>query len=513
MITQKNEAVKRARTNYFLCELILFAAAILFCPHPAAAYSVPTMTNSAYDNNTSGTEHFSGMLSELNGVIIFDQWEWDNCSGGVDIGDTITVNGVSKSPYNGTYDVNNCEIKHYIIESLADTTYDIAYSSSGGYTNASAKMAIISNLSASTTPYFWNRDGGYTASWLANNRNSKYSVFTDGSYWITNIISVDENNTTLTPFGKQTTLYGINGIPSSNLSFKLSTSSTEYIKVGATQSIAQYSNIETYIMPFVADFGGATSTPEDLTIVPALPLCEDQDQIFNLNFQDNYNGYRYYFAFNAPVCSIAASFDGFRDLSIYNLGQAFSTSTSAFGSSTLALCSYLVDNNGEPVSVATSYYDVYSSTSAQCAGFYGYDEGYWCDDVCAGLATSTLGGEVACGGRRIACWAFMPHSTSRSYFSQGWEKLKSSFPFSVYFDITDAFHGFSTSTHEVVGLYAPAPAIGPDGRATLTQVLIIDQNFTKNLVGGETAFNFYRSTILGVFWILACLYVVKKMKK
>lgn len=253
--------------------------------------------------------------------------------------------------------------------------------------------------------------------------------------------------------------------------------------------------------------------PPDLDIIPQYPFCEDQDAIFTLDFPDSFNNYRLHFGFNPAVCSPALDFEGYRDLSIYNLGQAFSTTTLTYGSSTLSLCAYLVDNVGDPVSISTYTYDVYASTSETCAGIYNYDYDYWCQNVCDDISTSTFGGELACGGRRLICWTFTPHDGTKAYFSQAWNNIKRKFPFSLYFDITDAFQGFSTSSSEEVGFKIPVPHIGEDGRATLTMETIIDQDFTKNLVGGEDNWNFYRESTLWILWIATCIYVLKRLHK
>jgi hypothetical protein len=282
----------------------------------------------------------------------------------------------------------------------------------------------------------------------------------------------------------------------------------------ATNFKATFTSSPAQAFIFLAQFPlGESIPPTDELIITAVdPLCQSQDQVFTLNFPAGMNGYRYYYGFNVPVCSVMASFDGYRDLSIYNIGQAFATSSTAYGSSSLALCSYLVDSVGNPVQVWTSYYDVYASTSAECVGsYFPFNYDYWCADVCDGLATSTLGGDVACGLRRFGCWSFYPHSTSRSYFSNSWQSLKSSFPFSLYFDLTEAIAGFSTSTTATQGLSFPIPTVS-DGGATITMQTIITASTTQNTIGKNNYYNI-RQAVVWFLWILAALYIITRLTR
>ena len=257
---------------------------------------------------------------------------------------------------------------------------------------------------------------------------------------------------------------------------------------------------------------GESIPPENtLTITPITPLCQSLDQVFTLSFTSSMNDWRYYYAFTDDVCSIMTSWDGYRDLNVFNIGQAISTSTSLYGSSTLTLCSYLVDNNGNPVSIGTSNYDVYASTSVECVGSYLTSPyNYWCADVCNGLATSTFGGEIACGARQVGCWSFTPHATSKSYFSASWEALKGSFPFSLYFDLTDALTGFSTSTTATQGFALPVPAMDSNGHATITMETVVNASTSQNTIGKNNYYDIRRA-IVWFLWIIAAGYVIFRL--
>jgi hypothetical protein len=537
---KKNKALKSSRKNYFLSGLIVVAALFLFFPDSASADELSYETSGMFDlqdyylNCDGGADKciykvpYSITYGKSPAIVLISCKTIDTSSKFryTDLENSLTF---FQNPLFQNYFFSSSVSNPTILDADGYSSFAVwqIATTSGSYNiQIKTQTALSDNQAfcfiASIAPYssFVNRwEETYYRSFNDGSNSKTLSISTTSADVIVRLDQLIGNSVVgsisggVDPYvvyddGNASAWYALTLDEGSPLAYS-STLSYSYQASGGHGKgfmLAFTKGIYGEILP--PDY-----LPDDLIIIPAQPLCEDQEQIFNLNFPNSFNNYKYYFAFDEFACSAWADFDGYRDLSTYNLGQAFSTSTNKWGSSSLELCSVLVDDEEEPVSASISYYDIYASTSDQCSGFYGYDQDYWCADVCSGLATTTLGGEIACGGRRIACWVFMPHSSSRSYFSQAFEKIKDSFPFSVYFDITEAFHGFSTSTHETVGLYAPAPAIGSDGRATLTPVLIIDQSFTKKLVGGETAFNFYRSTILGVFWILACLYVVKKMRK
>jgi len=258
--------------------------------------------------------------------------------------------------------------------------------------------------------------------------------------------------------------------------------------------------------------GESIPPANDLIITSIEPLCQSQDQVFTLSFPATMNNWRYYYAFTSDVCSIMTSWDGYKDLSTFNIGQAISTSSSLYGSSSLPLCSYLVNSSGEPVSIGKSYYDIYASTSLECAGSYiSSPFNYWCADVCNGISTSTFGGEISCGMRQLGCWSFTPHNTSKLYFSSAWDILKRAFPFNLYFDITDALMSMTQATSSDEGF--PIPNIGEDqnGHATITYTSITSTT-VQNTIGSKN-YTDVRHGITLLLWFAAIILVIFQLSK
>jgi hypothetical protein len=141
-----------------------------------------------------------------------------------------------------------------------------------------------------------------------------------------------------------------------------------------------------------------------------------------------------------------------------------------------------------------------------------YDRDYWCSEsnVCNGIATTTFGGIINCGLQRSICWAFAVSSSSKGYFNNSFNILKTRFPFSLYFDITEAFQSLATSTSEVKGFSLPVPAVGQDGKATITMENLISSSTVKTAIGANNYSNI-REAIVWFAWILAAGYILIRL--
>lgn len=135
---------------------------------------------------------------------------------------------------------------------------------------------------------------------------------------------------------------------------------------------------------------------------------------------------------------------------------------------------------------------------------------YWCDNPCYDLATSTLLGWLTCAPREAFCWAFQSSASSSGYFSNAFFKLKLSFPFNAYFDITDALTGLATTTTETQGFKIPVPSVGTDGKATITMETLITASTTKKVIG-ESNYTNIRQGIVWFLWIVFAGYVIKRL--
>jgi hypothetical protein len=135
---------------------------------------------------------------------------------------------------------------------------------------------------------------------------------------------------------------------------------------------------------------------------------------------------------------------------------------------------------------------------------------YWCDNPCYDLATSTLLGWLACAPRELFCWAFQSSTSSSGYVSNSFLKLKSSFPFNAYFDITNALTGIATTTTAEKGFKLPMIGVGGDGKATITMETFITASTTKKVIG-ENNYTNIRQGIVWFLWIVFAGYVIARL--
>jgi hypothetical protein len=139
-----------------------------------------------------------------------------------------------------------------------------------------------------------------------------------------------------------------------------------------------------------------------------------------------------------------------------------------------------------------------------------YDRDYYCSEanVCAGMATSTLGGIVGCGIQRAACWAFYVSTSSKGYFSDSVGIIKKKFPINLFTDLTEAFSSVATTSAET-GIYLPIPTVD-DGKASITYELLISASTTKEVIGLDNYTNI-RLGITWFLWIVAGVYIYKRL--
>jgi len=138
------------------------------------------------------------------------------------------------------------------------------------------------------------------------------------------------------------------------------------------------------------------------------------------------------------------------------------------------------------------------------------DMGYWCDNPCYGISTSTIGGSIECGFKQLFCWAFAPASSSFAYFSDSFSKIKTKFPMSAYFDLSDALTGFAATTTATQGFRIPVPSVGLDGKATITMETLITASTTQKVIG-KSNYHDIRLGIVWFLWILFAGYVIIRL--
>jgi hypothetical protein len=139
-----------------------------------------------------------------------------------------------------------------------------------------------------------------------------------------------------------------------------------------------------------------------------------------------------------------------------------------------------------------------------------YDRDTYCSEanVCADMATSTLGGIVGCGIQRAICWSFSLSSSSKGYFTNAIGQIRQRFPINLFSDLTDAFGSIATSTVND-GFYLPLPSTSSSG-ATITPALLITSSTVQATIGQDN-YVAIRRGIVWLLWIVAGVYIYKRL--
>ena len=120
-------------------------------------------------------------------------------------------------------------------------------------------------------------------------------------------------------------------------------------------------------------------------------------------------------------------------------------------------------------------------------------------DICEGIATSTLMGDLECIVKKSIAWAFYPSEKSLQALKDAYEKVQTVFPFSVYFDITGAIDdAIATTTTTTTGVIK-MPMITATG--TYYMLPVLSSSSLPNLIGGTNA-NLFRNSLSWILWIL-----------
>lgn len=132
------------------------------------------------------------------------------------------------------------------------------------------------------------------------------------------------------------------------------------------------------------------------------------------------------------------------------------------------------------------------------------------DEICAGVATSTIMGGIECAFKKLGYWAFYPSSGSVNNLKNSFTNLKSSFPFSVFFQLTDTMDSaLSTTTTNMEGNFS-VPMITATGTIFMQPVL---SSSSLGMVVGQDNAILIRNSITWFMWIGAAFLVFLTFKK
>ena len=147
--------------------------------------------------------------------------------------------------------------------------------------------------------------------------------------------------------------------------------------------------------------------------------------------------------------------------------------------------SFLIDNtNGSSTVQTQAQFTLTRPTDAQ---------------ICAGIDTTTFFGGIVCGFKQLIVWAFYPSQTSTANLNTTFNQLKTAFPFSAYFGITDTVtNALSTATTTGAEVFS-VPMLGT-GSSTFAMVPILSSSSISNAIGSSNA-SIIRTSIGFIIWL------------
>ena len=201
----------------------------------------------------------------------------------------------------------------------------------------------------------------------------------------------------------------------------------------------------------------------------------------------------YYFGFNCP------------NLSPY--GIEFTGNGTNYYSRGYLCYSGSCENNSYDLAFATysdSRYNfdyLYNATSTLST---------YMDNICSGIATSTLAGGLECIIKRSITWAFFPSSEALNQLAASADTLKEAFPFNAYFGLTDAISaGLATTSTSTTGSFK-MPMITATG--TFYMLPVLTASSMPNLIG-QANYTIFRNSLGYILWCLAGFIVFITFKK
>jgi len=133
----------------------------------------------------------------------------------------------------------------------------------------------------------------------------------------------------------------------------------------------------------------------------------------------------------------------------------------------------------------------------------------WQEDICEGIATTTISGAIECGFRKMISWAIVPEKTTLTKFQESYAALKNSFPFNVFYDLTEIINTALTATttaEDIIGI----PFIRQtEGGSEYYMLPVLSSSSMPNLIGQENT-NLFRKTISwGMLFVVAFIIFVQ----
>lgn len=126
------------------------------------------------------------------------------------------------------------------------------------------------------------------------------------------------------------------------------------------------------------------------------------------------------------------------------------------------------------------------------------------EDICIGVATSTIMGSIECAFKKVAAWIIYPSQTSVANLYTAYQELRASFPFNAFFGLTDALQGAIATTTLTTTDNFSLPMITATG--TFYMLPVVNSSTLANLIG-QTNATLFRNSISWFLWLAVALMI------
>jgi hypothetical protein len=181
----------------------------------------------------------------------------------------------------------------------------------------------------------------------------------------------------------------------------------------------------------------------------------------------------------------------------------------------------LVDNNYRATAFMYNVYNGVTSSPANLNFVVGSTTIYFAGDyadpieenICLDIDISTFYGGVKCALREVVLWAFKPTKDSTIYFTNSYNQLKTSFPFSAFYSLTDTIQqGIASTTISNSSTIDIVLVRQNSGHAQFYTTPILSSSTMASTIGQSNT-TLIRNSIGWLMWFAVALFVFMQFKK
>jgi len=130
------------------------------------------------------------------------------------------------------------------------------------------------------------------------------------------------------------------------------------------------------------------------------------------------------------------------------------------------------------------------------------------EEICPGIATSTLIGSIECGLKKalygVGILLFSPSFDTVQNFKNSYDLFKGCFPFNAFFQITDMLTEVASSTEVATSSALTVPFINVEGE--VYDIPVVATHTLPDLIGQEN-FDILCNTLIYIIWAMAAVIV------